>query len=180
MISYITRKRVAIVLALSVLIAGTTYYFLPERGPIYEFNEERDTQDILKLFDNNWYWLLSSPDYSPAFMLKKRAPNTDPLYIGKMHLKVLRENDKFVGFTGYYFLSATVGKVLFLAVDEQFRGKRYGEKLLRYAIDDLKRMGALKVKLVTRVDNISAQALYRRVGFKETARDNQFVDFEIS
>jgi ribosomal protein S18 acetylase RimI-like enzyme len=178
--SYITRKRVAIFLALSFLVVGTTHYYLSERGPIYEFNEERDTKDILNLFDNNWYWLLSSPDYSPSFMLKRRAPNTDPLYMGKMHLKVLREQDQFIGFTGYYFLSATVGKVLFLAIDEKFRGKRYGEQLLRYAINDLKRMGALKVKLVTRVDNVSAQALYRRVGFREMARDEQFVNFEMS
>jgi len=86
----------------TVLSAGILYYVFAPRGPIYDFNPARDTQEILAIFEHNWHWLISSEDYSPEFMLKHRAPSKDPLYIGSLHIKVLREQNKLAGFTAYY------------------------------------------------------------------------------
>lgn len=159
--------------------AGIFYYLSIPRGPIYDFDPARDTQDILQVFERDWYWLVSSDDYSPEFMLKYRAPGRNPLYIGRLRIKVLRENDAFVGFTAYYMKTSDLGFLLFLAVDPEFRGKGYGDTLTRYALNDLIRMGTKRIRLVTRTDNIPAQKLYSRMGFRETSRDDEgFVYFE--
>ena len=63
--------------------------------------------------------------------------------------------------------TSSLGTLLFIDVNPEFRGKeqRYAERLLRYAIDQMKMMGAASVELVTRTDNEPAQRLYKRVGF---------------
>ncbi len=154
--------------------AGVLYYVSVSHSPIYEFDEKRDTQPILKLFHENWYWLVASSDYSPEFAFKYRAPSQDPRYLGKLRVKVLREKNTFIGFVAYYMKTETEGKVLFLAVKTAARGKRYGQQLLQYALDDLiNNMGAKIIKLVTRTNNLRAQKLYNRAGFKETSRDDE-------
>ena len=99
--------------------------------------------------------------------------------MGRLRIKVLREHDAFVGFTAYYMKTSDLGLLLFLAVNPEFRGKGYGDMLTRYALNDLIRVGAKRIRLVTRTCNIPAQKLYKRVGFKETSRDDEgFVYFE--
>jgi ribosomal protein S18 acetylase RimI-like enzyme len=69
---------------------------------------------------------------------------------------------------------------LFLDINPDFRGKdkRYAEKLLKYALGELKKLGAEAVHLCTRTDNVRAQGLYRRIGFHEISRDNGFMTFQ--
>ena len=113
-------------------------------------------------------------------MLKYRAPSQDLKYIGRLNIKVLREKEKFVGFTAYYMKEPGFGFLLFLAVNPEFRGKEkgYAEKLLKYALGKLKEVGAHYVQLCTRIDNERAQRLYRRVGFYEISKDDGFVYFQ--
>jgi ribosomal protein S18 acetylase RimI-like enzyme len=174
-------KKSLIAAAMVCTIGGGIWYYTSvyERGPVYDFNEKRDTQAILDIFKSDWYWLISSDDYSPEFMLKNRAPNNrEPEYIGKLRIKVLRENDQFVGFAAYYMKSKYVGYLLFIAIKTELRGKRYGETLIRYVLNDLQHMGAQKIQLVTRTNNLRGQGLYNRVGFVEVGRDDEFVYFE--
>ncbi len=58
------------------------------------------------------------------------------------------------------------------------RGKGFAQKLMQYAIDDMRRLGAKKITLITRTSNTSAQKLYNRIGFKEIYRDEGYVYFE--
>ncbi len=174
-------RKYFIITALSGLISlgmWYIYYSAIPQGPIYDFNEQRDTHDILTIFKRDWYWLVASEDYSPEFMLKYRAPNKDPRYLGRLHIKVYREHDAFVGFIAYYMKTFYEGFILFLDVLPAFRGKRYGEQLVHHALDDLKRQGASKVQLVTRTNNTAAINLYKRINFYETSRDDAFVYFE--
>lgn len=177
------------VLVIALLLAGlggigyVTYQATQEcsiRAPLYEFEEERDAVDILEIFDQDWYWLVADDDYSPEFMLKYRAPKQDPLYAGRMHIKVLREQDEFVGFVSYYMKTNTLGFLNFLAIKPEFRGKRYADQLMRYAIDDMKRMGATRIDLITRPSNTSAQKVYNRMGFVLTRQDGDYVSFSLS
>jgi ribosomal-protein-alanine N-acetyltransferase len=147
-------------------------------SPIVDFDDVRDTQDILKVFETNWHWLVASEDYSPAYMLKNRAPNENPLYHGKLSIKVLREKGAFVGFIAYYKKKPQEGFILFVAVKEEFRGKRYAEQLMDYAMNDLRLQGARTVWLITRMTNIRAQSLYRRLGFNELQHDDEFIYFQ--
>lgn len=159
------------ILVLIVLGFGI-YMYRSQQGPIYDFDDARDTQDILKIFDRDRYWLLSSEDYSPEFMLKKRSPSQEMQYMGRLKIKVYREQNQLVGFTAYYMKTPELGCLLFLAINPEFRGKEkgYGEKLMRYALDQMKKMGATHVQLYVRIDNERAQKLYKRIGYYETSR----------
>lgn len=170
-------SRLIVLLALIILggaIGTAVYMYTGKQGPIYDFDETRDTKEILKIFDRDRYWLLSSPDYSPEFMLKHRTPNQDLQYMGRLNIKVYWEHDKFVGFTAYYMKTSELGCILFFDINPEFRGKDKGhaEKLMRYAIDQLKKMGAHQVELFVRVDNDRAQKFYKRMGFYQTSRSN--------
>lgn len=167
---------ILLVLAAIVLV----YYFSKSSGPIVDFDEQRDTQEILKIFNRDRYWLTTSQDYSPEFMLKYHAPNQSLQYMGQLKIKVWWEQHKFVGFTAYYMEKPQVGILLFIDVNPEFRGKekKYAQRLVQYVINALRKMGAQRVQLVTRTDNLPAQGLYRRVGFYETSRDNVLVYFQ--
>ena len=71
-----------------------------------------------------------------------------------------------------------MGFVHFLDVDEKFRSKGYGLKLLQYALNDLKKQGATQIYLVTRTINYPAQKIYKKADFQETSRTNGFVRFD--
>ncbi|MGB8366855.1 MAG: GNAT family N-acetyltransferase [Candidatus Babeliales bacterium] len=174
-------KKKSIVLGIiAAIIFGIFYYISGDGHPIYDFDETRDMQEILQIFDDDWYWLIESEDYSPEFMLTHRAPNKDPMYVGSLHIKVLREKNKLAGFAAYYLKKKGLYQLLFLAVNKNFRGKGYGEQLLCYALKDAKKLGANQVRLVTRSTNFPAQRLYKRVGFKQVdvREDGKFIYFE--
>lgn len=166
-----TTKTKKIMLIFFLCLAGCAgiigYNYLQEKGPIYDFNAERDTQKILNLFDQNWYWLIANEGSSPAFYLKYRTPNENPVYFGKLKIKVLRENNDLAGFIAYYMEQPKEWRLLFLAVDEKWRGKGYGTALAEYAMNDMIAAGAEKIGLWTRLSN-PAQRIYKKLGFKES------------
>lgn len=180
------KKRVLLILGLVALVGGgIQWYYWSQKtvvsfssDSIVDFDDARDTQDILDLFEANWHWLVASPDYSPAYMLKNRSPHENPLYHGTLTLKVLREENAFIGFIAYYKKKPQEGFILFVAVKEGFRGKRYAEKLINYAMDDLKSQNVRSVWLITRLSNLRAQALYKRLGFYELQHDEEFIYFQ--
>jgi ribosomal protein S18 acetylase RimI-like enzyme len=177
-------RRLALTCVLLGLLSGIGYgvYWyacLSSRVPVYEFDPKRDTKPILDIFERDWYWLVANDDYSPEFMLEYRAPKQDPLFAGRMRIKVLREKDQFVGFAAYYMKNNKLGFLNFVDINPEFRGKRYAEQLVRYAINDMKSMGAQRIDLVTRPSNVSAQALYKRLGFILTGQDPDFVFYTL-
>lgn len=176
------KRTVVFSLLLSSMMLGMYWivYRIPVvPGPLYEFNKQRDAQDILALFERDRYWLLSSDDYSPEYMLEHKTPSMKSIrYRGKLKIKVLRENNEFIGFVAYYMKTAYQGFILFVAVKHELRGKRHAEKLVHSALLDLKACGAHYIRLITRVSNIRALNLYKRLEFTEMMRDDDFVYFE--
>lgn len=172
--------KIMAIVALIGLIGVGSWYLYQQSQPaeqILDFDDARDTQDIVNIFNRDMYWLTASEDFSPEFMLKYRAPTQDVRYLGRLHIKVLCNKEGLIGFVAYYMKSATEGFLLFLAVNPPFRGKGYAERLLNYAFNELKGMGASIVRILTRTDNIPAQKLYTRINFTETSRDDGFVYF---
>lgn len=161
----------------AVGIGAGIFYARHEQGPIYTFDDKRDMQDVLDLMSLERYYLFANEDSSPEFMLKRRTPSTDVRYLGRLVIKVYRENNKFVGFTAYYMKTTDLGFLLFIAVNPEYRGKQkgYAERLMRYALQELKKMGAKQVQLCVRVDNLPGQGLYKRVGYHELYRDGGFM-----
>ena len=150
---------------------------------IYDYNPARDEIDIHQLIKNNWHWLIASHEYyfkdKIDFILNNMAPNShEPRYFGKLKIKVMRTESQFIGFVAYYKKSFYVGQVLFLAVDEKYRGKRFAQTLLDSALSALKEDGCQLARLTTRTTNLKAQSVYKRAGFTEYERDEGYVYYE--
>ncbi len=173
-------KKLTLAVALTALSGGIFYYVffqLPAavvaQGPIYDYEPARDRKDIVDYFERNLYWLTPSSQSDIEFQLDHKSPNRSPLYFGKLIVKVLREDGKFVGFTAYYRQTLTKAMLLYVGVNEEFQGKGYGRKLVEYILKDLKRRGAHSVWLLTRTNNFSAQKLYNKTDFTETRRTDE-------
>ncbi len=164
-------------------IFGVAFWYVyqpnKEQGPIYKYNAERDRQDVIDLFKANWYLLISSRDFSTEFMLDNAASSRDPRYLGHFQMRVMRDENKLIGFVGYYKETAKDGRLLFLVVDEKYRGNRYADVFINYVMDDMRSWGLKRLWLLTRATNIKAQKVYLRHGFKQFKYDPEgFVYFE--
>jgi len=160
--------------------AGTWFYAWQQPRLIYDVNIDRDMQPILDIFAADSYWLDAGYDETQdkyRRMLKYGYVNDNPMYPNRLKFKILRDKGEFIGFTAYYKTAPTVGKILFVAVRGDRRGKRYGQVLMDTAIAELKKLGANRIELVTRVSNTAAHKLYTRMGFQETGRDDEYVSF---
>jgi len=180
------KNNLVIILALVFVIAGTAisvYYFSFKNktcGLVEDYIAQRDRQDVINLFKENWYWLIASHDFSTEFMLDKRAPDKNPRYLGSMYFKVLRIDNQLAGFTASYIKKKDVGRILFLVINEKFRGKGYADLMMKCAIDHLVSLGSKRIILLTREQNIKAQKVYLRLGFTQYKYDPQgFVHYEL-
>jgi ribosomal protein S18 acetylase RimI-like enzyme len=59
------------------------------------------------------------------------------------------------------------GWLNYLAVLPEYQKRGYGRKLVERTIDELKKLGCLKVNLQVRRSNISAVEFYKHLGFKD-------------
>src|SRR5271155_1223700 len=140
-------KKFAMVLACAAVLGGAFIYYqyhqVTQQSDIMGYEPARDRQQIFTLFRNHWKWLVTSDDYPMEYVFDELSPEPDnPAYLGKMKGSVLRQGDKLIGFITYYMQSETVGRILFLAIDESAWGKRYGQQLIQYSIKQLQAMGA--------------------------------------
>lgn len=165
-------------LSLLATVATQTYasfsYYTGRGSTVVPFDDTRDAQELIELFNANRYWLTLDPTYNVDNMIAFRSSEGTQQSAGELHIKVVRENGMLAGFIAYRVKYSTVGEVIFLAVDEKCRGKGYGEKLLAHAIKDMQEMGAQMVELVTRTNNTAAQKLYTRCSFRELSRNYHY------
>ncbi len=159
---------------------GLAYYIFLPREAIVDYNIQRDKKFILSLFDKDWYWLsgYSREEANTDIFLEHLSPSIDPVYTGKLTIKVMQVNSQPVGFVAYYMNTPREGTILFIDVDPTFRRRHYGGALLDFGVDAMHKQGARIVRLVTRPQNIPAQTLYKRAGFKEYMRNDTYVFFE--
>ena len=159
-------------------VSGVGYWYATKSAPqdyyIYEFNDdERDIREVEKLFEHDFYWLTTRDSYDVRAMLTRRTSEfTNPNMNNNMWIYIMRDKvaDKLIGFVTFFKLSFYKGQILFVSVDEAFRGKRYGQKLAQFVLDKMKEMGMVKATLFVRLDNKPARKLYERMGFKESSR----------
>ena len=176
----ISKKIIAGIFVTLLCALGLAYYVLAPRESILNYEIQRDKKFILSLFDKDWYWLsgYTREESDTDLFLERMSPSEEPQHAGKLVFKVMYANKQPAGFVGYYMKSAREGTILFIDVAHAFRRHHYGRKLLDYAVDALAQQGAAVVRLVTRTNNIPAQTLYKRAGFRETGRDDTYVFFE--
>ncbi len=174
-------KRIILISLITAVIVATAGWFLFVRqtGPqIIEFDINRDGKDIMAIYERDWDWLIPGDrnSFSPELMMAYRAPQQNPMYAGRLKIKVMRdENDKLIGFVAWFMKNADVGFLNFLDVNPEYRGKGYAEKLVRYAMDQMIKGGAKKLTMVTYTHNARARKFYNRIGWRETGIEGKQV-----
>lgn len=170
-----------LVMVVFVLSAGWGVSFFYKRywNPVRDVDYLKDHVKIETLFHkgDNWWWLICNEHldtYSVDHTLKYKSSSQ----YEKRHdliMKVWDARGKIAGFTAYYPKSPYTWQFLFLLVDQDFRRQGIAKKLLTYAVKDMVARGALKIDLVTRVENSKAQDLYKKFGFRQTGKTEQHV-----
>ena len=92
----------------------------------------------------------------------------------RARIYVAREGDRVIAMAALHFTTSTAegGQVAGLedcVVHPEHRRKGVGERLLGYVLEQARAEGALRVMLLTDGDNVTAQALYRKLGFKPSS-----------
>ncbi len=90
---------------------------------------------------------------------KKRDFQPELFFVGLLNSEVI--GSIMVGYEGHR------GWINYLAVLPEFQRQGYGRKLVQKAVDELKRIGCLKVNLQVRRANTPVIDFYKRLGFKE-------------
>lgn len=179
-----TKKHVVIgiisTLIVSVGVAlGVLWYSQAQREQVVPYDAHKDRAALIQLFKDNWYWLIpEETPFSIEYYLDHKTPDQLVGDDESVSIDVYRVDGKTVGMVSYYPMSFYKGRLHFIVIDKAFRGRGISDKLMHHALDAMKKRGFTIVELITRVDNIPAQKLYFRFGFKEFYRDNRFVRFE--
>jgi GNAT superfamily N-acetyltransferase len=94
----------------------------------------------------------------------------DPAHV----VLVAEEDEEIVGFVNTHFRPqlhhlAAVGTIDELVVDEDWRGRRIGERLVEEVLEEGRRRGADVMEVTTHNRRERARAFYRRCGFEATS-----------
>ncbi len=172
----IHKKSIFIVL-FSCVIASSAWFLFREhsRLGIVDFDIKRDGEAMMAIFDRDWDWLIPGgrDTFSPELMMAYRAPMQNPMYAGRLKIKVMRDGNSFIGFVAWYMKDQKTGFLNFVDVNPEYRGKGHAEKLLRYAMDEMIKEGAKKLTMVTWPHNFRARKLYERLGWKLVKEEHQ-------
>ena len=100
------------------------------------------------------------PQNDPVEDIRKKLDfQPDLFFIGLLDSKVI--GSIMVGYEGHR------GWMNYLAVLPEFQRRGYGGKLVQKAVDELKKIGCLKLNLQVRRSNTSVIDFYKHLGFKE-------------
>ena len=94
------------------------------------------------------------------------------------HGWVIMEGERFVGFVAVTSLFEEA-ELLKIAIGQDYRGNGYGKRLLQYALERCKALGAERMFLEVRASNLAATGLYLGCGFSQTRlRKKYYADGE--
>ena len=149
----------------------TTSIFASESATIEKYNEQRDSTAIIKILNDTPQYLRYEFLGCPSGTTEKYI--TSPSYI----TEVVRVDGKTAGFINYIAHNSTLltfhlmrrGTIHLMGVDTEYQGKGYGKLLLNHAIEQLTILKVPKISLNTKLDNIKAQSIYEKAGFKGMA-----------
>lgn len=123
------------------------------------------------LEDLDFIYTLGKENLETQF--SKETLKTFIIYDETYHVFSLLE-DKLIGYI-ILWESDKYGQIIDIVIEEKYRNKGYGSKLLDYGINVLKGMNVKMVSLEVNEDNKSALKLYLKAGFiKERTLENYY------
>lgn len=132
--------------------------------------------DVAPLFDayRCWYGADSDPDGAFSFIRDRLRASESEIFFARM-------DDRPVAFTQLYpvFSSVSMGRVWILNdlyVDDSVRRQGVGTVLLETAAEFARALGAIRLQLETKHDNMAAQAAYEALGWE---RNTEFINYTL-
>ena len=130
--------------------------------------------DIAQLVDLLGILFTQEAELEPDPEKQRRALQIILADGARARIYVARDGERVVAMAALHFTTSTAegGKVAWFEdciVRPEHRRQGVGKALLEYVIGQARAEGALRVMLLTDGDNHSAQALYRRSGFRDSA-----------
>jgi len=167
-------KLSSLILLILISVYFYNFYKNNKKIEILKYNVNTDKEDLLKIFDDNFYWLICG--------IERKDYNFDETFVNQIYkmeneikdLKFLvaKENNKTYGFITYYFHNDEIGRIHLLSTDKEKRGIGLGEKLIRAGIEDMFKNEKIKrIFIMVRKENTRAKNLYNKVGFYEMKND---------
>lgn len=136
-----------------------------EDSIVFRYMVEEDIDQILEVEHASF----STPWSREAFY-NEINKNKFAVYI------VLEIDKKVIGYCGAWIV-LDEAHVTNIAILPEYRGRKFGEALLRKLISVAIEMGAKSMTLEVRVTNYVAQSLYRKLGFQDGGiRKNYYSD----
>ncbi len=139
---------------------------------VARYSIQRDKEEIIRLFNDNWYWLIATgTEFDPAMFLNTGDKQLRGKSKSDSKIFVYCVQGKPVAFIAYYKVGPHTGKFRFVG-NNKYDDKNYEhvEQLVQFAINDLKKMGVYQIELITRLNNVRDIALYKKLGFREIDR----------
>lgn len=148
----------------------------PTAVPLIRQATFSDVDLLVPLFDGyrQFYRQPSEPDRIRRFLLDRFEHNQSVIFVAVAE-------GRLIGFTQLYpsFSSGALARIFVLNdifVDPGARRSGAGTALLEAAADYGRRMGAIRLVLSTELTNLTAQALYEKLGWK---RNTEFCTYQL-
>ena len=148
----------------------------PTTGPLVRHATVSDVDLLVPLFDGyrQFYRQPSEPDRIRRFLLDRFEHNQSVIFVAM-------KDTAAIGFTQLYpsFSSGALARIYILNdifVDPRTRRAGAGAALLEAAADYGRRVGAIRLLLSTELTNSTAQALYKKMGWK---RNTDFCTYQL-
>lgn len=136
---------------------------------ITDFNFNQDIGVVEKLLKSEWNKLFYQPNYDQCLIskiFKLRRPGDVAFQEKELTIKILRDQNKILGFITYYQPNPKTNHIELLAVDSEHRGKGYGKKLIEHVIYEGLKKGLKTVQLYVYPSNQAAIKIYQHLGFE--------------
>jgi ribosomal protein S18 acetylase RimI-like enzyme len=175
---------VALFMFASLLLSGC-WFTAHEAAPVVrDYVEDIDHLLVTSFFNNKEDRRLliledeGAETYDVEPLLRNRASHDYPQFKGDLSIKIYEHEGRPAGFITYYKKSPNAGRVQYLAIAKDQRGKGFGRTLMKTAMEDLARRGAETIEIWAMVKNPPAQKLYESLGFKAFNRDESFIYYQ--
>lgn len=139
---------------------------------IKDFDIYHDMIGVTALVKASWSQLFWQPYDQKIidFVLTKACPADIRYHDKKLSIKVMRAGSTIIGFATYFEPQLGICHIELLAIDQKYRGKGYGKKLIEYVYNECKAKNTPLLELCVYERNKPALDFYTHLNFAVAQR----------